>query len=137
MRRYRQSFQFDWSNPLFALPSRETWRLYEAWGLFQVLEALLALGYVPEADTSAAANALFAVHQERLTFALVKGMESRVGLSAPDGRRLALFYNRSYPQRVRSLSRTMQPDVAIEHGRDDLDTGPEVQILRRGGRGGR
>ena len=114
MRRYRQSFQFDWSNPLFALPSRETWRLYEAWGLFQVLEALLALGYAPEADTGAAAHALFAVHQERLTFALVKGTESRVGLSAPDGRRLALFYNRSYPQRVRSLSRTMQPDVAIE-----------------------
>ena len=56
MRRYRQSFQFDWANPLFALPSRETWRLYEAWGLFQVLEALLALGYAPEADTSAAAT---------------------------------------------------------------------------------
>ena len=114
MRHYRQSFQFDWANPVFALPPRETWRLYEAWGLFQALEALLALGHVPEAATHAAAPALFAVHQERLTFALVKGVESRVGLTAPDGRRLALFYNRSYPQRVRSLSRTMQPDVAIE-----------------------
>ncbi|MBV9848309.1 MAG: DUF2357 domain-containing protein [Armatimonadetes bacterium] len=114
MRRYRQSFQFDWANPLFSLPSRETWRLYEAWGLFQALEALLALGYAPVADVNAAANALFAVHQERLTFALVKGVESRIGLLCPDGRRLGLFYNRAYPQRVRSLSRTMQPDIAIE-----------------------
>ena len=112
MRRYRQSFQFDWAHPLFALPSRESWRLYEAWGLFQVLEALLALGYAPEAETTA--NALFAVQQERLTFALVKGTESGVGLTAADGRRMALFYNRSYPQRSRSLSRTMQPDVAME-----------------------
>ena len=128
MRRYRQSFQFDWSNPLFALPSRETWRLYEAWGLFQVLEALRTLDYVPEAGTNAAANALFAVHQERLTFALVKGTESRVGLSAPNGRRLALYYNRSYPQRVRSLSRTMQPDVAIE--REDRPPAPNSGGVR-------
>lgn len=114
MRRYRRSFQFDWDTPLFGLPSRETWRVYEAWGLFQTLEALLALGYAPDAGPPTASNTLFAVHQERLTFALVKGVESQVSLAGMDGRRLALFYNHSYPQRSRSLSRTMQPDIALE-----------------------
>ncbi len=113
MRRYRQGFQFDWAHPLFSLPAREAWRLYEVWGLFQALEALLTLGYAPASEPGAA-NALFAVHQDRLTFAVVKGTESRVGLTGPDGHSLSVFYNRAYPQETRSLSRTMQPDIALE-----------------------
>jgi predicted component of viral defense system (DUF524 family) len=108
MRHYRDSFQFDWTHPLFRLPARESWRLYEAWGLFQTLEALLALGYVPSP------TALFSVRQDRLRFALVQGEASRIGLTAPDGHRVTLFYNRSYPQTARSLSRTMQPDIVLE-----------------------
>ncbi len=113
MRRYRQSFGFDWGHPLFGLPSRETWRLYEIWGLFQTLAALLALGY-ETGDAESGNAALFGVKEDRLVFRLVKGQESRVTLRGPQGRVVSLFYNRSYPARQRSLSRTMQPDVALE-----------------------
>lgn len=116
MRLYRRSFQFDWGHPLFHLPSRETWRLYEAWGLFQTLQALLALGYAPTANAEAASASLFAVRRGRLLFQLVKGQESRVTLRSPQGRPVALFYNRAYPARQRSLSRTMLPDIALEDG---------------------
>ena len=115
MRQYRQSFSFDWGHPLFGLPSRETWRLYETWGLFQTLQALLALGYEPT-GAEPEASALFGVKEDRLLFRLMKGQESRVALRGPQGRAVALFYNRAYAARRQSLSRTMQPDVTLEDG---------------------
>lgn len=115
MRQYRQSFSFDWGHPLFSLPARETWRLYETWGLFQTLQALLALGYVPNsAETDAAA--LFGLKEDRVFFRLVKGQESRVTLQGPGGHIVALFYSRSYAAKRQSLSRTMQPDIALDDG---------------------
>jgi hypothetical protein len=115
IRRYRQSFSFDWGHPLFGLPSRETWRLYETWGLFQTLQAMITLGYEP-ADMAADASALFGVKEDRLFFRLMKGQESRVLLRGPQGRTVVLFYNRTYAARRQSLSRTMQPDIALEDG---------------------
>lgn len=114
MRRYRQSFRFDWSHPLFGLPSRETWRIYEIWGLFQTLEALLTLGYQPTDEPGGTSTSLFTVKQDRLLFRLAKGQESRLTLRAPQGRTVSLFYNRPYPARRHSLSRTMQPDITLE-----------------------
>lgn len=113
MRQYRQSFSFDWTCALFGLPSRETWRLYEMWGLFQTLEAIRALGYAP-VNQEADAAALFGVREDRLFFRLAQGQESRVTLQSPQGRRVALFYNRAYAAQRQSLSRTMQPDIALE-----------------------
>ena len=114
MRQYRQNFGFDWDMPLFRLPARETWRLYETWGLFQVLQALLTLGFAPEAASLRSGPALLLVKQDRLLFRLMKGEESGVALQSPQGRRFRLYYNRSYPALRRSLSRTMQPDIALE-----------------------
>jgi hypothetical protein len=115
IRRYRQDFGFDWATPLFQLPARETWRLYEAWGLFQTLNVLLALGYTPQAGMpDTAGTAMFAVKNDRLMFRLAKGEASLVGLRSSQGREIRLFYNRSYPARRRSLSRTMQPDIVLE-----------------------
>ncbi len=113
-RQYRQNFAFDWSAPLFALPSRETWRLYEAWGLLQTLEALRTLGFAPTCETPDADRSLFVLKQDRLLFRLAKGEESAIALRSAQGRACTLFYNRTYASRKRSLSRTMRPDITIE-----------------------
>ena len=114
MRRYRADFAFDWSLPLFALPPRETWRLYETWCLFTVLDALRNRGWLPAADVDAATPALFAVWESRLTFTSAQGNASRVRLVGPQGRRLSLTYNQTFAQGERSLSHTMQPDITVE-----------------------
>ena len=41
MARYKRDFRFEWKHPTLALPMRETWKLYETWCLFSVLDALL------------------------------------------------------------------------------------------------
>ena len=109
MRRYRSGFQFDWEQPLFALPPRETWRLYETWCLFTVLDALGSAGYSPRL-----AESLFAVREGRLTFTLAQGNASCVRLAGPQGRRLSLIYNQTFAQGERSLSHAMQPDITLE-----------------------
>lgn len=114
IRRYRQSFAFDWTAPLFALPARETWRLYEAWGLLQTLNALQALGFSPRRMETATSQVLFAIKQDRLLFQLAKGEESVITLTSPRGRHVKLFYNRPFISRQQSLSRTMYPDITLE-----------------------
>jgi predicted component of viral defense system (DUF524 family) len=116
-RRYRRGFAFDWSNPLFTLPARETWLLYEYWCLFQVAGALRALGYrTAESDA-------FTVSRAGLTFTLIKGRASRITFRDGKGRVLALTYNRYFPRSAaptgwRSRSHAMRPDIALEaHGR--------------------
>ena len=42
---YRRIFDFDWGNPLFKLPLRRSWLLYEYWCFFTVVEALKQLGF--------------------------------------------------------------------------------------------
>ena len=108
----RRGFGFDWEHPLMTLPPRETWRLYEAWCLFQTLDALRALGWraMPGAGT---AGDLFAVRAGRLTLSLATGGPSRLVLHGPRGRRLALAYNETFAEGQRSLSHTMQPDITL------------------------
>jgi len=108
---YRRGFQFDWDAPLFSLPGRETWQIYEIWCLFQALEALRRLGYAP---VDAANQSLFAVREGRLRLMLAKGSESQIALQSSQGSRLNLFYNRAYAQSKRSLSHTMLPDISLE-----------------------
>ena len=41
-RYYQRIFDFDWGNPMFKLPLRRTWLLYEYWTFFKVIELLRA-----------------------------------------------------------------------------------------------
>jgi hypothetical protein len=112
-RRYRRGFAFDWSNPLFTLPARETWLLYEYWCLFQVTSALRALGF------RAAESDAFTVSRAGLTFTLVKGRSSRITFRDGKRRTVALTYNHYFPRSAtpagwRSRSHAMRPDIALE-----------------------
>ncbi len=111
--RYRASFAFDWCHPLLTLPQRETWRLYETWGLFVTLDALIALGYRPILGTEAETPDLFTVREGRLTFTLATGIPSHITLRSLDGQRLSLIYNQTFAEGRHSLSHTMQPDITL------------------------
>jgi len=119
VREYRGAFAFDWEHPLFALPARAQWQLYETWGVFQTVRALLHLGAIPCADALAQPEGLLATRQTLLTLRLAVGEASRLDLQWPGGEPLLLFYNRPYPAGVRSLSRTLQPDICLEDARGD------------------
>lgn len=114
-RRYRQSFRFDWDNPVFFLPARETWLLYEYWGFFQTANALRAMGW------RAVGAEGFALLRSGLQFSLAKGTASRIELVGPSGASISITYNREFP-RVRgrgeagwrSRSHTMRPDITLE-----------------------
>ena len=112
--RYQSGFAFEWDQPLFTLPPRETWRLYETWCLFTVLNALRANGWLPIAGSDAATPDLFTIREGRLTFTLAQGTPSRIRLRSPQGAWLSLLYNETYTQGERSLSHTMQPDIILE-----------------------
>jgi predicted component of viral defense system (DUF524 family) len=112
-RRYRQGFVFDWSNPLFSLPARETWLLYEFWCLFRIAAALREAGF----RTVSAED--FALSRAGLTFSLVRGRASRLTFQDRAGRTATLTYNREFrakPDRDgwRSRSHRMRPDMTLE-----------------------
>jgi len=116
MARYRAGFGFDWSHPNLTLPPRESWRLYETWCLFVVLDALRALGWAPTIEAGGAGSGtpgLFAVREGRLTFTLAMGASGRVALCSPEGKRLSLVYNQTFAEGRHSLSHTMQPDITL------------------------
>jgi len=118
MARYRAGFGFDWNHPWLTLPPRETWRLYESWCLFVVLDALGALGYVPVAGQEGGTPSPFAVREGRLTFTLATGSDSRVTLRSLEGRRLSLVYNQTFAEGRHSLSHAMQPDITLASDTD-------------------
>jgi len=112
MARYRMGFGLDWGHPWLSLPPRESWKLYETWCLFVVLDALGALGWVPIAG----AADLFAVREGRLTLTLAAGKAGRVALRSPGGGRLMLTYNRTFGEGRHSLTHTMMPDITLDCG---------------------
>nr|CAA9260418.1 hypothetical protein AVDCRST_MAG63-2498 [uncultured Armatimonadetes bacterium] len=133
-RRYRQSFRFDWDNPLFILPARETWLLYEYWGFFQVADALRALGW------RAARADGFSLLRSGLTFSLARGQASRIEFSGPDGQTLSLTYNREFPRGRKaggggwhSRSHAMRPDVTLETSDRLLVLDPKFKTYARPG----
>lgn len=113
---YRQAFAFDWEHPIFALPARAQWQLYETWGVFQTVRALLHLGAMPCPHALARPGGLLAVRHAQLALRLAVGEASRLDLKWPGGTLLTLFYNRPYAAGLRSLSRTLQPDICLEAG---------------------
>lgn len=114
-RRYRNSFAFDWTNPVFTLPARETWVLYEYSCLFMVADALHHLGF---RATSAEG---FAVSRSGLTFGIEKGHTSRLTFQKAGMSRVTLSYNPSFSRRDtesaggwRSRSHALRPDMTLE-----------------------
>jgi len=116
MARYRAGFGFEWGHPWLSLPPRESWKLYETWCLFIVLDALGVLGWVPIGGPGGDTAELFTVREGRLTFTLATGKVGRVALRSPDGRRLSLAYNRTFSEGRHSLTHTMMPDVTLACG---------------------
>lgn len=113
MARCRAAFAFDWGHPWLTVPPRESWRLYETWCLFVVLDALRADGWEPVVGAGCDTPDLFAVREGRLTFTPVTGQAGRVALRSPEDRRLSLVYNRTFAEGRHSLSHTMQPDITL------------------------
>ena len=111
LRRHRQGFAFDWRSPLFHLPPRETWRIYEFWCLFQTADALRSLGF------RAIAAEDFSLSRGGLTFTLATGNAARLTFAAADGRRIALAYRRAFSpsgEAWHSASHAMEPDISLE-----------------------
>ncbi len=122
-RRYRRGFVFDWNNPVFSLPAKETWRLYEYWCFFAVADVLRSLGFrVSGADD-------FVVSRGGLQWALASGRASRLVFSGAGGKRVTLTYNRPFeradgeagrngsPKRgdaFYSRSHALRPDITLQ-----------------------
>lgn len=118
-RRYRQQFGFDWTNPLFTLPAREAWLLYETWTFFQVAAALRALGL------RAAFADGFVLGRAGLTFSLAKGSPSRLRFVGGDGSGVTLGYNLLFADDGRrsgyhARSHAMRPDIVLQRGDGQL-----------------
>ncbi|MBC8102807.1 MAG: DUF2357 domain-containing protein [Cytophagales bacterium] len=114
-RRYRAAFAFNWANPLFSLPARETWLLYEYACWFAVADALRHLGF----RTVSASD--FTVSRSGLTFALARGRTSRLLFQKKGAPPVALLYNPLYPRQGteeaigwHSRSHALRPDIAVE-----------------------
>ncbi len=114
-RHYRQGFSFDWKNPVFRLPAREMWLLYEYWCLFQTAKALRDIGF----RTIAADD--FFLSRAGLTFTLIRGRASSLTFLHPTGQRVKVTYNRNFPPPAElrrdgwySRSHTMRPDIVLE-----------------------
>lgn len=116
-RRYRRGFGMDWSNPLFSLPARETWILYEYWCLFSLVHTLRELGYRAKTESGFG----FAINRSGLTFTLVRGRGATLRLSGPNGT-ATVAYNRNFARQKAgkggwySRSHAMRPDITVEFG---------------------
>jgi hypothetical protein len=114
-RRYRNAFVFDWTNPIFTLPARETWLLYEYSCLFAVARALRDLGF------RAVSGEDFALSRSGLTFSLEKGRASRLVFHREGSPRITLRYNPNFPRQERkgtkgwhSRTHSLRPDITLE-----------------------
>lgn len=117
---YRRAFAFDWSHPLFRLPARDLWQLYETWGLFQILRALLTLGCRADAAAFEGGAGAFTLRESRLSLRLAHGEASHIVLRHPKIGPVCLCYQPLYAAGTRSLSRTLQPDMTLETSGSDV-----------------
>ena len=111
--RCRAGLSFDGEKFWRQIPGREPWRVYELWCLLSVLDTLRGLGWAAAPGDRSHAD-LPAARLGRLTLTLCTGRESEIRLHGPGGRRLSLRYNPAFAEGSRSLSHTMQPDIALQ-----------------------
>jgi hypothetical protein len=114
-RHYRDRFAFDWTNPLFTLPARETWLLYEYYCLFTVAAVLRNIGF------HAVSASDLALCRSGMTFSLEKGRASRLVFRRKGGPPVTLHYNPSFPRKEmgpangwHSRSHSLRPDISLE-----------------------
>ncbi|MBC8135337.1 MAG: DUF2357 domain-containing protein [Fibrella sp.] len=114
-RRYRGGFAWDWSHPLFRLPARETWLLYEYWCLFAVIGCLRGIGFrVADAEN------LVRITQNGVAFTLATDTGSRIRLRrGPQS--VSVTYQRRFDrgendtEGYHSRGQALIPDIAVEY----------------------
>ncbi len=97
------------------LDSRDVWRLYETWCLFQTLDSLRTLGFAP-ARPHAPTPALLTIREGRLLWTLAPGSVWAITLTGPHERTVDVSYNQTFAEGRESVSHAMQPDITLSSG---------------------
>ncbi len=113
--RWQDALRLEADRPALTLDSREVWRLYETWCLFQTLDALRTLGFAP-VSTDTPTPALLAVRESRLQWTLAPGSAWAITLRGPHGRTVRVTYNQTFAEGRESVSHAMQPDITLSAG---------------------
>ncbi|MBC8140582.1 MAG: hypothetical protein H7Y38_03990 [Armatimonadetes bacterium] len=117
-RRYRAGFAWGWTHPLFRLPERETWQVYEYFAFFVVVETLRGLGFrASEADA-------VRVSEAGVSLNLATGTASTIVLRrgatiACEKQTVRATYARRFDTApdahgYRSAAQSLVPDVVLE-----------------------
>ncbi len=114
-RRYRQGFAWDWSHPLFRLPARETWLLYEYWCLFAVIASLRQLGFRTTAE-----EGFLRVRSDGIILLLATDNAARLTLRRGTETVIVTYqkrFARGEPGStgLHSRAQTLIPDITVEH----------------------
>ncbi len=113
--RWLEALRLESEQPALTVDSREVWRLYETWCLFQTLDALRTLGFAP-VSADAPTSALLTVRERRLLWTLAPGSAWAITLRGPDGRTVRVTYNQTFAEGRESVSHAMQPDITLSSG---------------------
>ena len=113
--RWRAALRFEAEQPSLILDSRDVWRLYETWCLFQTLDALRTLGFAP-AKPHAPTPSLLTIRDGRLLWTLAPGRAWAITLTGPHGRTVRVAYNQTFAEGRESVSHAMQPDITLSSG---------------------
>ena len=113
--RWQDALRLEAELPALILDSRDVWRLYETWCLFQTLDALRTLGFAP-VRTDTLTPALLAVREGRLLWTLAPGGAWGISLRGPGGRTVRVAYNQTFAEGRESVSHAMQPDITLSSG---------------------
>jgi hypothetical protein len=117
-RQYESGFCLDWHAPVFLLPSRLTWQLYEMWAFFAVCEALREMGFV--CQNNGKEESPVKVTPSGVRIVLETGVASRLTMKDSDGARVSLYYQRSFGREAKGFSgwhsRSLAciPDLVLE-----------------------
>lgn len=113
-RRYRSGFAWDWSHPIFRLPSRETWLLYEYWCLFAVVGCLRGIGFRVADEEN-----FVRIKRDGVGLTLATGTSSRIRLRrGPES--VSVTYQRRFDRGedatngFHSRGQALIPDITIE-----------------------
>ena len=113
-RHYRKIFDFDWGNPLFKLPMRRTWLLYEYWCFFEVIDLLRNLGFKLIKDR---VSMFFEDAESKMTIELPKGQPSVLELLRDsDDALVTMIYSGETPDEsflnpADGVSHTIDPSI--------------------------
>ena len=112
-RRYRAGFAWDFGHPLFHLPERDTWQLYEYFTFFAAVETLRGIGF-----RAAQADAV-RVAESGVSLSLATGKASHITLRRGDQTVRATFQRRftDTPDThgFRAAAHDLMPDIVLEH----------------------